>query len=145
MGETHHATIEQTGENRLEYVLTPHLHKCFESNRGYNREVRHRKIRDGIIISQYLPSKHNGWDYEVKCTKSSYHGGWQPSRSRWSNNSTTKTHKKHQSSLTIDFKVIPFQVNAIGRDGITDLIKRQNNYLHNTFAISVVDDGDGED
>ena len=54
----------------------------------------------------------------------------------------TKTPRDFQSSPTVDFKLIPFQDNAIGRDGITELIERQNNYLHKTWAISVIDGGD---
>jgi len=57
----------------------------------------------------------------------------------------TKTPREFQSSSTADFKLIPFQDNAIGRDGITELIERQNNYLHKTWAISVMDGGDGND
>ena len=44
-------------------------------------------------------------------------------------------------STTVDFKLIPFKNNAIGRDGITELITRQNNFLHNSMATSVVDGG----
>lgn len=44
-------------------------------------------------------------------------------------------------STTVYFKVTPFQNNDIGRDGITELITRQNNLLHNTMATSVVDGG----
>jgi len=37
----------------------------------------------------------------------------------------TKTPREFQSSLTVDFKLISFQDNVIGRDGITELIERQ--------------------
>jgi len=42
----------------------------------------------------------------------------------------TKTPKEYQASSTVDYKLILFQSNAIGRDGITELIERQNKYLH---------------
>ena len=45
-------------------------------------------------------------------------------------------------STTVDFKLIPFQNNAISGEGITELFARQNNYLHNTMATWVVDSGD---
>ena len=47
--------------------------------------------------------------------------------------------------MTVDFKLITFRDNAIGRDGITELIAWQNNFLHNTVAISVGDSGNGDD
>ena len=53
----------------------------------------------------------------------------------------TRTPTKFRHSTTVDFKLIPFQNNAIGRDGITQLITRQNNYLHSSMATSVVDGG----
>lgn len=56
----------------------------------------------------------------------------------------TQTRKEYQASSTVDFKLTPFQDNAIGREGIADLIERQNNYMHNTFTISVFDEGNGE-
>ena len=55
----------------------------------------------------------------------------------------TQTPKEFQTSSTVDFKLIPFRDNAIGRDGITELIERQNSFLHKTCAISVIDGGDG--
>ena len=42
----------------------------------------------------------------------------------------------------VDFKLIPFQNNVIGRDGITELITCQNNFLHRSMVTSVVDGGD---
>ena len=45
---------------------------------------------------------------------------------------------EYWASNTADYKLIPFQNNAIGRDGLTKLIARQNEFLHNTTVISVV-------
>ena len=56
--------------------------------------------------------------------------------------SLTRTPKEFQYSTTVDFKLIPFQSNAIGREGITELITCQNNFLHSTVATSVIDGGD---
>ena len=53
----------------------------------------------------------------------------------------TRTPTAFKYSTTVDFKLIPFQNHAIGRDGITELITRQNNFLHNSMATSVVDGG----
>ena len=55
--------------------------------------------------------------------------------------SLTKTPREFQSSLTVDFTLIPFQDNVIGRDDITELIEHQNKFLHKTWAISVIDGG----
>ena len=53
----------------------------------------------------------------------------------------TRTPTTFCHSNTVDFKLIPFQNNAIKRDGIIELITRHNNSLHNSMAISVVDGG----
>ena len=53
----------------------------------------------------------------------------------------TRTPKDSQYSTTVDFKLIPFQSNVIGRDGITELITQHNNLLHSTMAASVIDGG----
>ena len=39
--------------------------------------------------------------------------------------SLTRTPKTYEYSTTVDFKLIPFQNNAIGKDGITELVTRQ--------------------
>jgi len=57
----------------------------------------------------------------------------------------TKTPKEYQASLTVDYKLILFQKNAIGKDGIAKLVERQSKYLHKTYDISVLNRGDGED
>ena len=57
-------------------------------------------------------------------------------------NSLTRTFTEFKYSTTVDFKLIPFQNNAISGEGITELFARQNNYLHNTMATWVVDSGD---
>ena len=53
----------------------------------------------------------------------------------------TRTPTSFKYSTTADFKLIPFKNNAIGRDGIKELITQQNNFLHNSVATSVVDGG----
>ena len=55
----------------------------------------------------------------------------------------TKTPKESQTSSTVDFKLIPFQDNTIGKDGITELTERQNHFLHKTWEISVIDGAGG--
>ena len=55
--------------------------------------------------------------------------------------SLTRTPNTFRYSTTVDFKLVPFQNNAIGTEGITKLITQQNNYLHNTVATSVIDGG----
>lgn len=54
----------------------------------------------------------------------------------------TRASPEFNYSTTVDFKLTPFQHNAIGRHGITQLITRQNNFLHSSMATSVVDWGD---
>ena len=56
--------------------------------------------------------------------------------------SLTRTPNEFKYSTTVDFKLIPFQNNAISRDGLAELFTWQNNFLHNTMATSVVDGGD---
>lgn len=51
------------------------------------------------------------------------------------------TPDEFHSSNTDAFKLIPFQNHAIGRDGLTKLIKRQNDFLYHTIAMSVVNRG----
>ena len=53
----------------------------------------------------------------------------------------TSTPQEYNYLTTVDFKLTPFQNNAIGRDGLTQLITRQNNFLHNSMVTSVVDGG----
>ena len=45
------------------------------------------------------------------------------------------------SSNTVDFKLAPFQINTIWRDGLTQLITRQNNFLSNSMTTSVKEGG----
>jgi hypothetical protein len=49
------------------------------------------------------------------------------------------------NSTTAEFKLIPFQNTAINRDGIEELVRRQNDFLHRTSATSVVDMGTGDE
>ena len=51
----------------------------------------------------------------------------------------TKTPRDLQMASTVDFKLIPFQDNAVSWDSNTELIERQKKYLHKTWAISVID------
>ena len=53
----------------------------------------------------------------------------------------TTTPKEYLASNTAAFKLIPFRNHAIGRDGMTELMTRQNDFLHHTVAISVVNGG----
>ena len=53
--------------------------------------------------------------------------------------SLTITPKEFQASTMSNFKIILFQNHAIGR--LTKLLTRQNDVLHNTVAILVVDRG----
>ena len=48
------------------------------------------------------------------------------------------------NSTTSEFKLIPFQNTAISRGGIEELVGRQNYFLHQTSATSVVDMGNGD-
>ena len=56
-------------------------------------------------------------------------------------NALIETPHSFRRSNTRDFKLIPFQDNTIGRDGLTELITQQNELLHSTIAILVVDGG----
>lgn len=51
----------------------------------------------------------------------------------------TKTPRENQSSSTVEFKPICFQDNGIGLDSITELIEERNSYVHETWAILVID------
>ena len=53
----------------------------------------------------------------------------------------TTTPKEYLASNTASFELIPFRNHAIGRDGMTELMTRQNDFLHHTVAISVVNGG----
>ena len=57
----------------------------------------------------------------------------------------TEPQEDFLASLTFNFKLTPFRNNTIERDGITELIARQNTFLHNIVDISVVDCGNGDD
>ena len=48
-------------------------------------------------------------------------------------------------STTAAFKLVPFNNSAITRDGVAELVERQNDFLHRTTATSVVDMGDGDE
>ena len=53
----------------------------------------------------------------------------------------TSTPQEYTYSTTVDFKLIPFQRNVIKGGKFTQLITRQNNFLHISMATSVVDGG----
>jgi len=53
-----------------------------------------------------------------------------------------KVNPSEFKNLTMrDFKLIPFQDNVIGREGLTELTTRQNGVLHSTVEILLVDGG----
>jgi len=54
-----------------------------------------------------------------------------------------ETPPEYATSTTAEFKLIPFQITAINRDGIEELEVRQNSFLHVTAATSVVNVGKG--
>ena len=49
------------------------------------------------------------------------------------------------NSITAEFKLIPFKNSAISRNGVAELIKRRNTFLHLTAATSVIDMGTGDE
>ena len=53
----------------------------------------------------------------------------------------TTTPGEFAASTTAAFKLIPFRNHAISKDGMTELMTRQNDFLHHTAAISVVNGG----
>ena len=53
----------------------------------------------------------------------------------------TTTPGEFAASTTAAFKLIPFRNHAITKDGMTELMTRQNDFLHHTAAISVVNGG----
>ena len=53
----------------------------------------------------------------------------------------TKSPGEFMASTTAGFKLISFRNHAISKDGMTELMTRQNNFLHHTVAISVVNGG----
>ena len=53
--------------------------------------------------------------------------------------------EEYADSTTAAFKLIPFQNTAINRDGIEELVRRQNDFLHRTSATSVVNVGTGDE
>ena len=57
----------------------------------------------------------------------------------------TETPIEYATSTTAEFKLIPFQNTAINRDGIEELVVRQNSFLHVTTATSVVNVGKGDE
>lgn len=48
---------------------------------------------------------------------------------------------KFGTSTMRDFRLVPFQDNAIGGEGLTECITQQNSFLHTAVAILVVDGG----
>ena len=57
----------------------------------------------------------------------------------------TDTLTEFATSTTTVFKLIPFQNTAINRDGIEELVVRQNSFLHVTTATSVVNRSNGDE
>ena len=56
----------------------------------------------------------------------------------------TNTPSEHSTSPTQAYKIIPFQNHGLSTDEITELIYRQNKFLHETSAISIINAGDGD-
>ena len=50
----------------------------------------------------------------------------------------TETPPEFKATNTTEFKIIPIQNHAIGRDEMIKLLTRRNEFLHKTMAISVV-------
>lgn len=57
----------------------------------------------------------------------------------------TETPTQYANSTTVEFKPIPFQNTQISREGITELVLRQNDFLHATMATPVVYRGKCDD
>ena len=57
----------------------------------------------------------------------------------------TETPPEYATSTTAEFKSIPFQNTVINRYGIGELVVRQNYFLHETTATSVVNVGKGDE
>ena len=57
----------------------------------------------------------------------------------------TDTPTKYANSTMAKFKLVSFQDTSINKDGITELIIRQNEFLHVTMMNSVVDRGTCDD
>ena len=60
---------------------------------------------------------------------------------KWFIDALKETPLEFEASNTAGFKLIPFQNHAIGRDGLMELITRQNDFLHHTIVILVVNGG----
>ena len=57
----------------------------------------------------------------------------------------TETLTEFATSTTAEFKLVTFQNAAINRDGIEELVVRQNSFLHVTTAESVINGGNGDE